>query len=251
MRVAGTVAVLACSAFGFAVRAPAQQFEGVVTIRTAHLSSDLVSEQIGEDPDERAREKLFALTLAQVTQIGGPADENVMQFKAGSMRSAPFEMPGMGSAYMLLDLTGKMLRTVAPKRRGYYEASLGGPGTPSGQEEQEEMKVEPLGRTQVINGTRCTGYRVTQGDQVSHVWTTTDPSYRQLMTAWLNIAGDDDAGAQQARTLITRYGAPVMTQEFDEDGGYRIEVWTADPKSLPDSLFAVPAGFTKLRMPGN
>ena len=113
------------------------------------------------------------------------------------------------------------------------------------------MTVEPLGRTQVINGARCTGYRVTQGDQVSHVWTTSDPAYRQLMTAWLNMAGDDDAGVQQVRTLIARYGAPVMTQEFDEEGGYRIEVWTAEPKTLPDTLFAIPAGFTKLRMPGN
>ena len=56
---------------------------------------------------------------------------------------------------------------------------------------------------------------------------------------------------QQARAIISRYGAPVMTQEFDEEGGYRIEVWTLERRSLPDSLFAIPAGFTKLRMPGN
>jgi hypothetical protein len=251
MRLAGLAAVLAGATFGFAVRAPAQQFEGVVTIHTAHLTSDLVTEQIGEEPDERAREKLFALSLDQVVQIGGPADANVMQFKAGRMRSAAFEMPGLGSSYMLLDLTGAMLRTVAPSRRGYYEMPLRRPTTPAAQERSEAMVIEPLGRTQVINGVRCTGYRVRQGDQVSHVWTTTDPAYHQLMTAWLNMAGEEDAGVQQVRTLIARYGAPVMTQEFDEDGGYRIEVWTAEPKSLPDSLFVLPAGFTKLKMPGD
>lgn len=248
MRLVGVAAALALLGPGTAA---AQQFEGVVTIRTAHLTSDLVTEQIGEDPDERTREKLYALSLDQVAQIGGPADVNVMQFKGGRMRSAAFEMPGMGSTYMLLDLTAATLRTVAPSRRGYYETSLRSPSTPSPQEQQEAMTVEPLGRTQVINGARCTGYRVTQGDQVSHVWTTSDPAYRQLMTAWLNMAGDDDEGVQQVRTLIARYGAPVMTQEFDEDGGYRIEVWTAEPKTLPDTLFAIPAGFTKLRMPGN
>lgn len=230
--------------------ARAQQFEGVVTIRTVHLTSDIVTEQIGEDPDERAREKLFAMNLEQVAQVGGPADANVMQFKGGRMRSANFEMPGMGSAYMLMDLNGAMMRTVAPSKRGYYETSLRG-ATPSAGEEPEAIAITPLGRTQLINGTRCTGYRVTQGGQLSHVWTTDDAAFRQLVSGWLNMAGEDDAGVQQARAIITRYGAPVMTQEFDEEGGFRIEVWTLERRSLPDSLFTIPAGFTKLRMPGN
>ena len=226
----------------------AQQFEGTVTIRTAHLTSDVVSEQIGDGADERAREKIYALSLQQVAQLGGAADANVMQFKGGRMRSANFEMPGMGSAYMVLDLTGSMMRTVAPSKRGYYETSLRG-STPS-TEEQEPIQVEPLGRTQVINGTPCTGYRVTQGETVSHIWTTADPAWRQLVTGWLNMAGEEDANVQQARALITRYGAPVMTQEFDPEGGYRLEIWSLERKSLPDSLFAIPAGFTKLRLPG-
>jgi hypothetical protein len=233
-----------------ATAAPTQQFEGVVTIRTAHLTSDVVTGQIGEDADERARDKLFAMSLEQVAQVGGPADANVMQFKGGHMRSATFEMPGMGSAYMLLDVTGATMRTVAPSKRGYYESSLRG-STPSAPDQQEAIAITPLGRTQMINGTLCTGYRVTQGEQLSHVWTTDDPAFRQLVTGWLNMAGEDDAGVQQARAIITRYGAPVMTQEFDEEGGYRIEVWIWERKSLPDSLFVVPAGFTKLRMPGN
>jgi hypothetical protein len=233
-----------------ATAAPTQQFEGVVTIRTIHLTSDIVTEQIGEAADERARDKLFAMSLEQVAQVGGPADANVMQFKGGHMRSATFEMPGMGPAYMLLDVTGATMRTVAPSKRGYYESSLRG-STPSAAEEQEPIAITPLGRTQVINGTPCTGYRVTQGDQLSHVWTTDDPAFRQLVTGWLNMAGEEDAGVQQARTIIGRYGAPVMTQEFDDEGGYRIEVWTLERKSLPDSLFVVPAGFTKLRTPGN
>jgi hypothetical protein len=251
MKLARTVAVLAWGVFGAAGRAPAQQFEGVVTIRTVHLTSDIVTDQIGEEADERAREKLFGMSLDQLAQLGGPADANVMHYKAGRMRSAAFEMPGMGSAYMLLDLTGGVLRTVAPSRRGYYEVSLRSATTPSAREQQEAIKVEPLGKSQVINGLRCTGYRVTQGEQVSRVWTTDDAALRQLVTGWLNMAGDDDESGQQVRALIARYGAPVMTQEFDEDGGYRVEVWSVERKALPDSLFVPPAGFTKLRTPGD
>lgn len=245
-------AVLALLPLAVPPVAPGQQFEGVITIRTAHLTSDLVAEQIGENADERAREKLYALTLEQVVQLGGPADVNVMQSKTGRMRSALFEFPGLDSAYMLIDVATATLRTVSPKRRGYYEVSLRGAPTPSGAgEESEALRVEPLGRTQVIGGLRCTGYRVTQGDVVSHVWTTADPDFRELVTSWLRMASDEDAAVQQTRALLARYGAAVMSQEFDEDGGYRIEVWSLERKALPDSLFAVPAGFTKLRMPGS
>jgi hypothetical protein len=244
-------APLTLLALTMAASAAAQQFEGIVTIRSAHLGADLVAEQVGEDAGEAAREKLFALSLDQIAQVGGPADVNVMQFKGGRMRSATFEMPGMGSGYMLVDLTGGMMRTVAPSKRGYYETSLRGAATPSVQDRPDAMAITPLGRTQLISGVRCTGYRVTEGEQLSHVWTTDDPSFRQLVTGWLTMAGEDDPGIQQAKAIISRYGAPVMTQEFDEDGGYRIEVWTLERRSLPESLFVVPAGFTKLRMPGN
>ena len=104
---------------------------------------------------------------------------------------------------------------------------------------------------QVINGLRCTGYRVTQGDQVSRIWTTDDAALRQLMNGFLSMAGQEDEGAQGSRALVAKYGAAVMTQEFDEEGAYRIEVWSLERKSLPDSLFAVPAGFSKMQMPGN
>jgi hypothetical protein len=250
MKRARIAAVLACAAVGIAVRAPAQQFEGVVTIRTVHLSSDIVADQIGEEPDERAREKLFAMSLAQLEQASGAANTNVMQVKGGRMRSAAFEMPGLGSGYMVIDMTSGMMRTVTPSKRAYYEMSLRTPGAAAA-EQQEDMKIEPLGRTQVINGLRCTGYRVTQGDQVSRVWTTDDAALRQLMNGFLSMAGqDNDEGVQGIRALVAKYGAAVMTQEFDEEGGYRIEVWSLERKTLPDSLFAIPAGFSKMQMPG-
>lgn len=251
MRLARTAAAIALSVFGTAGTASAQQFEGVVTIRTIRLSSDVVTEQIGEEPDERAREKLFALTADQLTQLGGAADANVMHYKAGRMRSATFEMPGMGSTYILLDVNGGLMQTVAPSRRGYFEASLRGTATPSAGEQAEAIRIEALGKSQVVNGLRCTGYRVTQGDQVSHVWTTDDAALRELVTGWINMAGDNNESVHQIRSIITRYGAPVMTQEFDDEGNYRVEVWSIERRALPDSLFHVPVGFTKMRTPGN
>jgi uncharacterized protein DUF4412 len=230
--------------------AAAQQFEGVVTIRSVNLTSDIVAGQTGEEElSERGREKLFAMTLDQLVAVSGAEHPNVMQVKGSRMRTAPFDMPGLGSTYMLFDVATGMMRTVAPSKRGYYEASLRGGS--EGADEEEASHVEPLGRTQMISGLRCTGYRVTQGDQVMHVWTTDDAAAKAVLTNQLRMAGEESAATQRSRAMLARYGAPVMTQTFDEEGNYSVEVWSFERKPLPDSLFVVPAGFTKLRSPGN
>lgn len=248
MRLGTSVALLALSSLA---PASAQHFEGIVTIRTVKLSADMVADQTGEEElSDRGRDKLFAMTVEQLVAVAGSTHDNVLHVKGGRLRTASFDTPGLGSAYMLLDPTAGMLRTVAPARRGYFEASLRG-ARGSTPEEQEEMQITPLGRTQVINGLRCTGYRVLQGDQIMHVWTTDDAGARDMINSQLLMVGEDDEGTRSTRALITRYGAPVMTQEFDEDGAYSVEVWSFDRKSLPDSLFVVPPGFTKLRTPGN
>ena len=233
-----------------AAPASAQQFEGVVTMKTVNLSSDIVADQTGEEEiSDRGREKLFAMTYDQLVALSGSAHPNVMQVKGSRIRTASFDMPGFGAAYMLFDAAAGMMRTVAPAKRGYYETSLR--DVSGAADEEEASHVEPLGRTQVINGLRCTGYRVTQGDQVMRVWTTDDAAARQVFTNHLRLAGEESGGAQSARAMLARYGAPVMTQTFDEEGNYSVEVWSFERKPLPDSLFVVPAGFTKLRNPGN
>ena len=250
MNGSGVAAPLVLLALVAVAPAPAQQFEGVVTIRSVNLTSDIVADQTGEEEiSDRGREKLFGMTLDQLTAISGSAHPNVMHVKGSRMRTASFDMPGLGSAYMLLDAAAGMMRTVAPAKRGYYEASLR--DVSGAADEGEESHVEPLGRTQVISGLRCTGYRVTQGDQIMRVWTTDDAAAKSVLTNQLRLAGEESAGTQRSRAMLARYGAPVMTQTFDEEGNFRVEVWSFERKPLPDSLFVVPAGFTKLRSPGN
>src|SRR5574341_278280 len=186
MRLQALAAPLVLLALGTAT-APAQQFEGIVTMKTVNLTSDIVAEHTGEEElSDRGREKLFAMTIEQLMQIAGSNNVSVMQVKGGRMRTAPMEMPGVGSAYMLLDAAQGLMRTVAPARRGYYEVSLRNLAT-SSPDEIEEMQITPLGKTQTINGLRCTGYRVTQGDVLSHVWTTEDPALRSMVTNQLRL----------------------------------------------------------------
>lgn len=247
MNRSGIAASLALFTLVSTAPAFAQQFEGIVTIKTVNLTSDIVAGQTGEEEiSDRGREKLFGLTLDQLAAISGSAHPNVMQVKGSRTRTASFDMPGFGAAYMLFDAATATMRTVAPAKRGYYEVSMRDVSA----DEEEESTVEPLGRTQVINGMRCTGYRVTQGDQIMRVWTTDDATAKQVFNNQLRMAGQGE-GARSSMAKLARYGAPIMTQTFDEEGNYSVEVWSFERRPLPDSLFAIPAGFTKLRTPGN
>jgi len=229
--------------------AAAQQFEGVFTTKTLRLSSDIVTAQAGEDQD-KARDKLSALTVDQLVRLGAEVDSQQMQVKGTRMRSATGDMPGMGAGYMLMDAATGMMQMVMPAQRSYTEVSMRDGQRSPAEEAPDEVTVEPLGRTQVIGGLRCTGYRVTDQDDVSIVWTTSDPAFRDLFETQMRIVPDDDAGVKRIRSLLARYGYPVMTQEVEQDGRYRVEVWSLERQRLADSLFTIPAGFTKKTVPG-
>ena len=227
----------------------AQQFEGVFTTKTFRLSSDIVTEQAGEDQD-KARDKLSALTIEQLVRLGAEVDSQQTQVKGTRMRSAIGEMPGMGAGYMLIDVGTGMMQMVMPTQRSYTEVSMRAGPPPEQEEDSDQPDIEPLGRTQVIGGLRCTGYRVTEGDDVSIMWTTSDVAFRDVFDTQMRIVPDDDAGVKRIRSLFARYGYPVMTQEVEEDGSYRVELWSLERRRLADSLFTIPAGFTKKTVPG-
>ncbi len=229
--------------------AAAQQFEGVFTTKTIRLSSDIVTEQAGDDQD-KAREKLSALTVDQLVRLGAEVDSQQTQVKGTRMRNAIGDMPGMGAGYMLINVGTGMMQMVMPAQRTYTEASLRGTPSQADEEDSSEPEIEPLGRTQVIGGLRCTGYRVTDEDEVSIMWTTSDPAFRDVFETQMKIVSDDDAGVKRIRSLLARYGYPVMTQQVEEDGSYRVEVSSLERRPQADSLFAIPAGFRKTTGPG-
>jgi len=244
-------AVLVTS-LGVAGVAPAQGFEGTLTTKRASLSAAAVAEHAGEDQD-----KIFALTLERLVQLGASLEQSTTLVKGGRFRTDVGEMPGGGRAYMILNTETRMMQSVMPGQRSYYEVSLANlpiPETPE-EEEENELKVEPLGKTQTINGLRCTAYRVTEGDgeAVSIIWATQDRDFRSLfesqMKAFRNQGGGGGWSAK-ARGQLEKYGFPVLTQELDEDGSYSVELLVLTRAPQPDSLFVVPAAFRKVTTPG-
>lgn len=220
----------------------AQGFEGTYTTRKVTLRAEAVEEHVGAQ-----REKVFDLSIDRLKQLGASVDSSVMWIKGARFRGQTMEMGGGASAYMIFNTATQVMTMVIPAQRSYYEVSLAGAaeGAEDAQEEPEPT-VQPLGRTQVIGGLRCTGYRVTEEGNVSLVWTTNDRSFRQVFEAQMRAwqLGERD-GAAKLLTWFRKYGFPVMTQAFDESEGYSVEVITLTSGSQPDSLFVVPAGFRK------
>ena len=213
----------------------AQGFEGTYTTRKVTLRVEAVPEGV------------FDLSIDRLMQLGASVDTSVMWIKGPRFRGPTMEMGGGSPAYMIINATTQVMTMVIPGQRSYYEISLAGAAEGVKNEPEEpEPTVQPLGRTQVIGGLRCTGYRVTQDGNASVVWTTTDRDFRQVfetqMRAWQ--LGERD-GAAKLLTMFRKYGYPVMTQELDESEGYSVQVITLTPGAQPDSLFVVPAGFRK------
>lgn len=222
-------------AFICALSVVAQGFEGTYTTRKITLRAEAV-------PD-----KVFDLSIDRLMQLGASVDSSVMWMKGARFRGQAMEMGGGASAYMIFNTATQVMTMVIPAQRSYYEVSLAGAAEGAKDAEEEpEPTVQPLGRTQVIGGLRCTGYRVTEEGNVSLVWTTNDRSFRQVfeaqMRAWQLGEGGGEA---KALKWFRKYGFPVMTQALDEGEGYSVEVITLTPGSQPDSLFTVPAGFKK------
>ncbi|HEV8263919.1 MAG TPA: DUF4412 domain-containing protein [Gemmatimonadales bacterium] len=221
--------------------AAAQGFEGTFTTRKVALRAEAVEEHAGDQ-----REKVFELSVDRLIQLGASVDTTVMWIKGPRFRGQTMEMPGAGQAYILLNTATRVMTTVMPTQRSYYEISLAGLAEGAADTADEpEPTVEPLGRTQVIGGLRCTGYRVTDEGSVSLVWTTNDRNFRQVFEDHLRAWQMGDRGEAKTLGMFRKYGFPVMTQALDESEGYSVEIITLTPRTLADSLFVVPAGFRK------
>jgi hypothetical protein len=235
--------LLCICALGLATTAAAAQgFEGTYTTRKVALRAEAVEERVGQQ-----RERIFDLSIERLMQLGASVDSTVIWIKGARFRGQTMEMGGAASAYMIVNTATQVMTMVMPAQRSYYEVSLA--GIAEGAEdaaEDPEPTVQPLGRTQVIGGLRCTGYRVTQEGTVSLVWTTNDRNFRQVFEAQMRAwqLGERDGAAKMLKWFRT-YGFPVMTQALEEDEGYSVDVITLTPGTQPDSLFVVPAGFRR------
>jgi uncharacterized protein DUF4412 len=231
-----------CALSLVATAAAAQGFEGTYTTRKVTLRAEAVEEQFGEQ-----RERVFGLTIDRLIQLGASVDSTVMWIKGTRFRSQTMELGGAASAYMIFNTATQMMTMVVPAQRSYYEVSLKGIAEGAeDQAEEPEPTVQPLGRTQVIGGLRCTGYRVTQEGNVSLVWTTNEGNFRQVFEAQMRTwqLGERGGAAKMLKWFRT-YGFPVMTQALEEDEGYSVDVITLTPGAQPDSLFVVPAAYRK------
>ncbi len=260
-----TAALTAAVYCGSPAFLPAQDFEGQVRTRSIHVEVDVLAERIGS----RDPKKLFDVSIEGILGMPTVEVEETVHFVKGSrFRSQPAGVEN--GPYSIADLEAGIFRSVQPSEKLYVEwtaedleASMeemmaGMPEVPERDEgDAEEASIRPLGVTRAINGVRCTGYEVRDGEQLTWAWVTGE--YPEAMRALQRMMegierlspGDEEDDSDE---LFLQYGLPMLTQEVtlyngEAEGAYEIEETLAvEAGPVSDSLFEVPAGYRKMSM---
>ena len=129
--------------------------------------------------------------------------------------------------------------------KSYYQVSMGkSQEEPPGNE--EPATVRRTGKSKKILGYACDQYLITQGDMETEIWGT--KALRDLSTSLARALGEEHAGQGEAwNDELTRLGVYPLVANSRIEGNVAEaqEVVKIDRRSLPDDLFALPAGFKK------
>lgn len=111
--------------------------------------------------------------------------------------------------------------------------------------------VEVTGKTETILGYKCNQILVKDKGSVTEVWAA------EGLGAFMGLSGNNPMGGKPANAakweevLKSKGGFPlrVLTKDAAGKQTYKMEATKVEAGSLPDSLFAPPAGFQKFSMP--
>jgi hypothetical protein len=163
------------------------------------------------------------------------------------------EMPaqkGMGG--MIMDTAKKEMIMIMDEQKSYMVMAMPQTAIDAMEKKGEDAKLEKTNETEKILGHTATKYIST------HEGTTTDLWLAEGLGSFMgfnnNAMGGRRATPPQAweRALAGKELFPLRVVGKDKSGkeSFRMEVTAIDKKSLPDSVFAPPAGYQKLDMGG-
>jgi hypothetical protein len=272
-------------AVGAAAVAPfsavAAAFEGTLKWRTLQVDASALAKIAGDPLDADAA---FAVPLDILSKMHGEAvvTEVTVHVKGSHMRSE--STAGGGRTYSLVDLesgetivvtpaekkalvvTEEDVRTLEsraksmrgivrqkiadapPEKRGKLEAALGwlADDPPAA----GSAALEPLGRTETVNGMDAKAYRLRAGSQTSEGWVTqarpdVQEGLRQIERRKQQVIRRADGG-MQAKEVLGREGLVVRVKTLGRDRYTWEDLIEVDTKPLDDALFEVPPDFTKV-----
>jgi hypothetical protein len=154
-------------------------------------------------------------------------------------------MTGAMALYMIGE-NGRMTMVV-PARRMYMEQPA---PSPAAQERAaSKLSIKATGRTETIAGYTCEHYTITDADQVGYDACLTK-ELGNFLAPTNPMARGMSRGAVDASTdILARLGGGAFPLKVEKLGGGRtLEVTKIEKKPLSESMFTVPADFTKFDM---
>jgi hypothetical protein len=209
----------------------------------------------------------LASILLVPAALSAASFEGKVSFKMSSGRGEPqqitynikgdkvrMEMPGqktMGG--MIMDTTKREMIMIMDEQKTYMVMAVPDLAVDAIEKRGEEVTLEKTGETEKILGYTATKYIST------HEGTKTDLWLAEGLGTFMGFNNNNPMGgrrksAPQAweRALAGKELFPLRVAGRDKSGkeSFRMEVTAIDKTSLPDSLFAPPAGYQKFDMGG-
>lgn len=165
----------------------------------------------------------------------------------GSMaRITTSATPSSPASTMIYRSDLRVIWMLNEENKSYFQVSLAKPQDDTARGNDEPAKVRRSGKSKKILGYTCNQYIITQGETETEIWGTKD--LRDLSASLARALGEERRGQGEAwNDELTRLGVYPLVANIRIEGkvAEAQEVVKIDRRSLPDDLFALPAGYKK------
>jgi hypothetical protein len=197
------------------------------------------------------------VSLGITAEKGG---EQVIDFatKGDLVRMEPQSGEARG-ATMIMNAAKQEITILMPSERMYMVMPMrGGPAQQTDGSDAKDVKIEKTGRTEKILGYTCEEWIMTDNGETTAMWVT------EQLGNFMGLGGGNPMGGMMGGRKAKANGSawekllkekkawfPLRVVSRDGRGKekFRLEAKKIEPGSLPDDLFAPPAGFQKFAMP--
>lgn len=156
------------------------------------------------------------------------------------------------SATAIMDLTKDEVIMLMPGQPMYMTMSLKGTMAKATGNDLSDTTLENTGITETILGYTCTKYIARNKEGDVEIWATTDlGTFMGLGNSMGGMMGAAKKKASWEEALTGKNFFPLRVKNAPGNRNqFTLEVTNIEKKSLPDSLFAPPAGYQKFDMGG-
>lgn len=154
------------------------------------------------------------------------------------------------TATMIMDFTKQEMIMLMPGQPMYMVMPLKQATAKAAEHVGEQPELVNTGETEVILGYKCTKYLVKSKEAVTEIWATDEIGAFQGLGRAMG-GGQPSAPPSWEQALSGKGFFPLrVVSAPGSKKAFRLEVTAVEPKALPASHFAPPAGYQKFDMGG-